>query len=97
MRSLWSFNAAAYNPFNRSSTTDRLRRICMICTLGTRTLVHCLSLYRNLIAGDILEFVITLVSSVIGFFFIGYCLAVIAEVDDGERMVLGYNVVSLRR
>ena len=36
-----------------------------------------------------------LILALIGLFFIAYCLAVIGEVDDGERTVLGYNVVSL--
>ena len=95
MRSLWSFNAASYNPVGRISTTDLARRICMITTLGARTLIQLRSLHEKFVSANLLEFIIELILSLMGFFFIAYCLAVIGEVDDGERTVLGYDVVSL--
>ena len=98
MRSCWYIKVSSYNPFNRSSTDERVRRTCMIVTLGSVTLLDFLWLYRQtsqLIAGNgsVLGLVVGLILNLIGFFFVASCLTIIGDAES-ERTVMGRIVVS---
>ena len=93
MTPIWSFRTASYNPFGRPSNEDRIRRVAMILTLACRTLLDVINLYRHVMSLQILGIVIALILSLIGFFFIAWCLATIGDAE-GERTVMKYDVVS---
>ena len=94
MRSCWAFSFTSYNPFNRPTSTDTLRRICMILTLASRTLLDVLGLWNNIVGLRVLGIVISLILGLIGFFFMAFCLATIGDAE-GETVVMRRNVVSI--
>lgn len=94
MRSCWSFRFASYNPFNRPTSADTIRRVCMIVTLGSRTILDVLGLWNNLVGMKVLGVLISLILGLIAFFFVAFCLAIIGDAE-GERMVMRWNVVSV--
>lgn len=65
----------------------------MWVTLAVRTMTSVLGLVFSLYGGSIGGFVIGTVFTVLGFFFIAYCLAGIGNVQ-GTRRVLGISMVS---
>lgn len=83
-----------FNPLNRSSE-DRNRRICMLIVLGSEATRSIYDLF--LMASSeftVLGFLVKLLASLIGFFFLAGFLAIIGNVE-GERMVAGKIVVSV--
>jgi hypothetical protein len=94
MRSCWSFNFGSYSPLNRPTNADTLRRVCMILTLASRTLLDVLALYENIMDMKVLGALISLVLGLISFFFVGCCLARIGDAE-GERMVMRWDVVRI--
>ena len=82
-----------FNPLNRSSE-DRNRRICMLVVLGSQATLDIFSLFRMASSEfTVLGFLVKVLASLIGFFFLAGFLAIIGNVE-GERMVMGKIVVS---
>ncbi|KAF2870629.1 hypothetical protein BDV95DRAFT_495891 [Massariosphaeria phaeospora] len=90
MRGCWSINLASYS-LRTSDKAVLSRRACMYTILGLRTVV---SIWRCVV--DALEFrwgsfAIDIILTIIGFFFIAWCLAQIGDAV-GWRRVLGVRV-----
>ncbi len=90
---IWPFHWSTFNPFNRPSFDDRMRRISMITILTARTFLDIPALYLFARRLEIPNLVLYLAIDVIAFVFIAWCLSVIGEAQ-GERRVLGKRVVS---
>lgn len=95
MRSCWNFNLTTFNPLNRDRA-DTIRRICMLVALGCHTAFDLLTLFLLTITFNAVGLFVTLIISLIGFFFLAGCLATIGNAE-GERIVFGKTVVSLDR
>ncbi|KAK3051492.1 hypothetical protein LTR09_007515 [Extremus antarcticus] len=88
---IWPFHWSTFNPFNRPSFDDRMRRISMITILTARTFLDIPALYLFARRLEIPNLVLYLAIDVIAFVFIAWCLSVIGEAQ-GERRVLGKRV-----
>lgn len=90
-RFCWSFSWEAWSLQTNGDYGLLTRRICMWVTLAVRTMTSVLGLVFSLYGGSIGGFVIGTVFTVLGFFFIAYCLAGIGNVQ-GTRRVLGISM-----
>lgn len=93
MRTCWHFSLRSYDPRNTPNKRTLFRKISMILILALRTALSVLSLISAIRAMNIAKIVIYAILSVLGFWFVAWCLAEIGEAT-GERQVLGRMIVS---
>ncbi|KAI1855766.1 hypothetical protein JX265_012211 [Neoarthrinium moseri] len=90
-RFCWPFDWSSWSLNTNGDHALLMRRICMWVTLAVRTFTYIMSLILNLYGFHFGAFVIGIVFTVLGFFFIAWCLVGIAEAK-GSRRVLGTSV-----
>ncbi|RMY80379.1 hypothetical protein D0864_08692 [Hortaea werneckii] len=88
LRSIWIFTYSAYD-LQVFDTTVCARRGCMIIVLVERTLLVLLNVLADATRARTIAAGLGLVSAVVSFFHVAWCLAVIESFKDG---VLGSNV-----
>ncbi|RMY59246.1 hypothetical protein D0865_02178 [Hortaea werneckii] len=93
LRSLWIFTYSAYD-LQVSDTTVCARRGCMIIVLVERTLLALLNVMADATRARTVAASLGLVSAVVSFFHVAWCLAVIEGFED-ELSVSGVRLVSL--
>lgn len=76
-----------------SDSAQKCRQVCMWTILGTRTTMSGLVILLEALAFHMADVIIDSVFAVLGFLFVGYCLAVIGEAR-GRRKVFGKVFVS---
>lgn len=94
MRSCFYLNPATFNPMNRDRA-DTLRRVCMLVALFCSVGREALSLLLRISSASALDLLAGTLAAMIGFFFMASCLATIGNAE-GERLVMGRNVVSYK-
>lgn len=92
MTRLWYLNPAKFDPRNRARD-DAIRRYCMIVTFLGHTALDIIALFKLVIGFNIIGFIVSAIMSVIFFGFLCWALPTIGDAE-GERVVLGKNVVS---
>ncbi|RMX86610.1 hypothetical protein D0869_02967 [Hortaea werneckii] len=90
LRSLWIFTYSAYD-LQVSDTTVCARRGCMIIVLVERTLLALLNVMADATRARTVAAGLGLVSAVVSFFHIAWCLAVIEGFED-ELSVSGVRL-----
>ncbi|KAJ4295010.1 hypothetical protein N0V90_007018 [Kalmusia sp. IMI 367209] len=90
MRNCWSFSLHSFS-LRTSDKVVLARRICMLTVLGLRTAISIFDIVWSAVRAQIVGLIIAIILSIIGFFFIAWCLAKIGEAQ-GYRKVLGLRV-----
>lgn len=95
MRTPWHMNPAKFDPRDRDSD-DRKRRICMLITLACHTGLSAISIFGAVLSFNPIGLIVNTVLALIGFFFTVSILVTIGDAE-GERVVLGRNIVNFLR
>jgi hypothetical protein len=77
---------------NTSDHAVLARRVCMIAVLGSRTAISIVGILYNFFTLRLVSVILGSILAVIGFLFVGWCLAKIGEAE-GVRLVMGSRVV----
>ncbi|KAF2428906.1 hypothetical protein EJ08DRAFT_315286 [Tothia fuscella] len=90
-RTCWpGITLEAFSPFNCHGDTPKLmRRLCMSGVLAIRTGISILGIFYNAYGHGIGGFIVSIILTVIGFFFVAWCLKEIGNLT-GQRKVLGH-------
>ena len=91
MRGFWEFSLSSYS-LRTSDKAVLARRICMIAVLGCRTAISIIGILYNVFTLRLVSLILGVIFAVLGFVFVGWCLAKIGEAE-GERVVFGNRVV----
>ena len=90
--SFWQFSWSSSNPLDRSSSTDRFRRILMIIALLAYSIDDAYGFYLTVLRSTFFSIQLWLVLGAALLVYKAFCLAVIGDAE-GERVVIRSRVV----